>query len=109
MRAGDAFHQGLDLSAARLESEQARLDHAGVVEYQHVAWMQELQQVDETVVVQLLSGHAQQAACGALWRRELRDQFIGQLVVEVLQAERHYGAVSVEKRAQLQHNSPSLA
>jgi hypothetical protein len=47
----DALDHHLDLSAAFLPAEQARLDHLGVVENQQIAGFDQFRQVGESAVV----------------------------------------------------------
>jgi hypothetical protein len=79
--------QHLDLAAAVLAPVQARLDHPCVVDDQHVAGKQQVDDVGKAPVVQLpVRVHVQQPARGAFGRGVLRDQLRRELVVEIREA-----------------------
>ena len=89
-RAGQrAEEQHLDAPAGRAVEEAARREDARVVAHQHVALAQQRRQVGEDVVLERAGGaaHHEQARRVARLRRRLRDQLVGQLVVEVGQGE----------------------
>ena len=82
-----ALDQHLDPAAAGLASQQARLDHARVVEHEHVARLHQLRQVAKQPIRQraACAVQMQQPARAALRRRKLRDQLGRQFVVEVVE------------------------
>src|SRR5690606_27794159 len=77
--------QDLDPAATVLLPVQAGRDHPGVVEDQQVAGLEQRRQVANHVVREWRGrrGDQQQAAGRALWKRRLRDQLRGEMVVEV--------------------------
>ena len=79
----------LDLAARFLDAEEARLDHARVVENQQVTGCEQARQVGEAAVAKLAAANVQQAAAGAFDRRVLGDQFGRQGKVEVVDGQRH--------------------
>ncbi len=85
----DAFEHDLDLAAAFLDAEEARLDHPGIVEDEQVARLEQARQVGEPAVDMLRAADVQQAAAGALGRRVLGDQFGREGKVEVVDGQRH--------------------
>ena len=97
------FHVGESLEqwlqhAGRLGAEQSRRDHAGVVEHQQVARLQQRRQVAHPEVRErgIARRHQQQAAGGTLGKRRLRDQRFRQLVVEIRLL---HGAAGIKGRA----------
>ena len=88
--AGDALEQQLDAPAGGLGRGHARLDHAGVVEDQEIAWPDERRQVGEREVAAPTALDVQQPAAGALGRRRLGDELVRQVELEI--ARRQDGA-----------------
>ena len=81
-----ALDQHLDATARGLGAEQARLDHAGVVEHEQVARVQQAGQLAEDAVDERVGRAIEQARTAAFGRRMLRDQVVRQLEVEVAEA-----------------------
>ena len=82
-RAGRTHHQQFDAAARFLLREQARGQHASIVEHDQVALAQ---MADELVEAGMLDSFGfaiehEQARLVAATQRLLRDQFFGQLVV----------------------------
>lgn len=78
-----ALNQRLDLAATLFLAKQTRLDHARVVKHQHIACPQIVHKIGEHAVFECGAGHMQQAAATAHFRRKLRDQMLGQVVIKV--------------------------
>jgi len=78
-----ALDQHLDAAAAGLGAEQARLDHAGVVEHHQVAFTQQRRQLAEDAIDERRVGAIEQARAAAFGGRVLRDQLGRELEVEV--------------------------
>ncbi|GBF31603.1 hypothetical protein MnTg04_01564 [bacterium MnTg04] len=72
----DAFDQDLAAAAACLVAGQPRRYHAGIVEHQQIAGVQEIANIGKPPVMQCAVGaiEAQQTAGAALLRRFLGDQ-----------------------------------
>ncbi len=85
-----AFDQHLDLAAAILAPEQARRDHARIVEHQQVTRFDQRGEVGEKPVVEAIPRRvdAEQARRAAILERRLRDQVLGKLVVEIAESHR---------------------
>lgn len=84
IRGNDAFDQDFDLAAALFAAIQARLDHAGVVEYEQVAGLQKLGQICEHAIVQAAPGiQMEQAAVRPMGGGRLGNKFRRQFVVEL--------------------------
>ncbi len=89
-----ALDQHFDLAAAGLVAEEARLDHAGVVEDQQVAGAQVVDQVGELAVIEMrvlrVVACGQQAARGAVGQGGLRDQLGRQIEIEIGQRQHEW-------------------
>jgi hypothetical protein len=84
-----ALHQHLDLPAAFLAAEQARMQHPGVVHHQEVAGAQPLRQLGNAAIDAIVAGDNQQAARRTLRQGRLRHQFRRQQVVEIGEGQGH--------------------
>ena len=84
----DPFDQYLDLAAALLAAEQTGRDHARIVEYDQVAGIDVIDQLGEMMIAEPSQRRLQhhQARTGTLGQGFLRDQFLGQPVIEIAQA-----------------------
>ena len=80
-----ALDQDLHAAAAFLLPEQARRNHAGVVENQQIARLQPFGQVADVAIRErrVARRHHQQAAGGTLRQRRLGDQRLGQVEMEI--------------------------
>ena len=80
-----AFQQHLDLAAARLLAEQACWNHAGIIEYHHIAGFEPRQQIGEASMFQRtgFTVDAQQATVGSLFGRVTSDQLVGQIKMKI--------------------------
>ena len=87
-----ALDQHLELAAGGLFAEQARLDHAGVVEDQQVAGAQQRGQLAEDAVDGRGAGAIEQARGAAFGGGMLRDQFGRQVEIEIGKREGAHGA-----------------
>ena len=67
----DAFEQHLDLAAAFLVAEKARLDDAGIVEDEQVAGREQRRQVGELAVGEALTADMEHPAAAAFGRRDV--------------------------------------
>ena len=81
----DALDEYLDLAASVLATEQARLDHARVVENQQVTRSDQARKLGKAPVVDRTAGavQMQEPARAPLGQRALRDQFFRKRVVEL--------------------------
>ncbi len=86
MFAEDTLDHHLNLPARFLLPEQARLQHAGIVQHQHVVRAQQSGQVGEQAIGDPRRADVQQAAGAALRRRVLGDQVLGQIEFELVGA-----------------------
>ena len=79
-----ALDQQLDPAAAAFVPEQPRLDHASIVQHQHVVGLQQAREIGEASIRQRISSgiQGQEAAITALRRRSLRNQLGRQIEVE---------------------------
>ena len=77
--------QRLDPAAAGLVTEQACLDDAGVVEHEQVARSEQPLDVCKDEIAQAVGRDMQQPARTALGQRLLRNQLVGEFVVEVVE------------------------
>jgi hypothetical protein len=87
-----ALDQQLQLAAAGLFTEQARLDDLRVVEHQQIAFAQQRGQVTERAVDRRSAAAIQQARSAALGRGVLGDEFGRQSEVEIARGESAHGA-----------------
>ena len=85
----DALEQHLDPAAAVLDAEEARLDHARVVEDEQIPGAHQGGQVGETAVGELPAGDVQQPAAAALGGGVLGDQLGREGKVEIVDGQRH--------------------
>ena len=94
-----ALDQRLDLPAGGLDAEQPRLDHAGVVEDQQVAGVQQRRQVAEHPIDRRRAGTVEQPRPAAFGRRMLRNQLGRQVEIEVGKRVRSgHGKATVARR-----------
>ncbi len=93
--ADEPLDQHLDASARRLAADCPRVDHPCVIEYREVPGTQQRRQVGEAAVVERLAADVEQPARAARVGRRLRNQLVGQRVVEVRQCERRGHGESV--------------
>ncbi len=79
------LHQHLQLAAGGLLAEQARRDHAGVVEHHEIAGAQLLQHIGELAMTQLATRaiELQQTAGATLGQRMAGDQRLGEIEVKI--------------------------
>ena len=90
----DALDHHLDAPAAFLAPGQPRVDDPRVVEHQQAAGRDEFRQIGQQPVGSAGLGllhqrrHVQQPSAGALLGRVLRNQFLGQVIVEIGQLHR---------------------
>nr|GEU28151.1 hypothetical protein [Tanacetum cinerariifolium] len=78
-----ALDQRLDLAAAFLGAEEARLEHARVVHHQQVARLQQAHDVGKLAVDDLRAVQVQQAGSAAVGQRKLRDALWRQVKIEI--------------------------
>ncbi len=85
----DAARRLLALPAQRAPRKKARGNHAAVVEHQQIARLEQCRKLREAAVAECPGGAIQHhhAALAALGRRLLRNQFLGQVVIEIGDAE----------------------
>ena len=83
-RAFDPLDHHFDASAGVLASEQTRLDHARVIEYEQISGSKPSRQFSNTAVLKAFAGSRDQKSTGgALRQRRLRDQLVGELEIEI--------------------------
>ena len=86
-RIDNALDHHLDLSAAILPAEQARLDDLGVVENQQIAGPDELRQLRESAVVKRSWLNVQQTTRGAVGGGMLGDQLVRKVEIKIVEGE----------------------